>query len=456
MRSNVSRNFVFIFFQDLVLLSAIALACYLRFLWDEFDLFTYSKLGGALVVFGVVKLSYHYFDMYEVALHISFREFFKNLLKAHISAVLVLSVVYYVYPPAIIGQYILAVSIMLGLVGTMLYRLLWGEISEESSFMQDMVVLGTGRAAQKVLEDVIRYSNSGYKVVGVVDDEVHNPGDVMGFPYIGKSSDLETICQRQRVDVITVALDEQRGKLPTSALMNVKMQGVRIIDNVTFHERFTGKVVLESLRPSWFVFTDGFKVKRLRLYTKRVFDVFTATFGLFMSSPLWITMAVLVKLTSQGPILYRQERVGLGGRVFQLLKFRSMRVDAEASTGPVWAAEGDPRVTPIGKFIRRFRVDEIPQMYNVLREEMSFIGPRPERPYFVKRLSKEVKYYGQRHVVKPGITGWAQVRYPYGATIEDAREKLQLDLYYIKHTNMGFDIKILLETMKTLFRKMAR
>ncbi len=447
---------MFTLFQDLILLASFGGAAYLRYSWDQFDLFNYQKLGGLLIIFGIIKLCFHYFNLYEVALHISFREFAKNLLKGFITAVLLLTLIYYVYPPAIVGQYILALGVVLGMVSTILYRLLWGEISEESSFTQNVLVLGTGKAARLLLEDVLRYSGSGFKIVGVVGEGGGAPKDLMGFPLIGQTRDLLALSRSWRVDLIVVALDEQRGNMPVAELMPVKMAGVRIIDNISFHEQFTGKIVLESLRPSWFIFTDGFKVGRLRLFTKRAFDVFFAVLGLIVSAPIWVTTAVLVKLSSPGPVLYRQERVGLNGRTFELLKFRSMRADAEKATGPVWAAEADPRITPVGRVIRQYRIDEIPQMYNVLKGEMSFVGPRPERPFFVDQLARELPYYHQRHVVKPGITGWAQVRYPYGATVDDAREKLQLDLYYIKHTNLSFDLKILTETVKTLFKKMAR
>jgi sugar transferase (PEP-CTERM system associated) len=456
MRSNFFRNFVFILFQDLILLAAFFTAAYLRYLWDQFDLFTFRKMGGLLIIFGVTKLAFHYFNLYEVALHISFRQFAKNLLKALIAAVLLLTVIYYVYPPAIVGQYILAMSVLLVMLGTILYRLLWGELSEESSFTQKVLVLGTGRAARLLLEDVLRYSESGYRIVGVVSESSEGPKDLMGFPIIGQTSDLLSLIHVRRVDLLVVALDEQRGNMPVAELMPVKMAGVRIIDNIAFHEQFTGKIVLESLRPSWFIFTDGFKVGRLRLVTKRVFDVFFASLGLIVSAPVCLLFAILVKATSRGPLFYRQERTGWNGREFDLLKLRSMFENAEDETGPVWAAEADPRVTPVGRFIRQYRIDEVPQMWNVLKGEMSFVGPRPERPVFIEQLARELPYYHQRHVVKPGITGWAQVRYPYGATVDDAKEKLQLDLYYIKHTNLGFDLKILVETLKTLFRKMAR
>jgi sugar transferase (PEP-CTERM system associated) len=456
MRSNVSRNFLFIFLQDLILIGCVCLATQLRYIYDVFPVFTIHRLTGLGVMYLVIMLFYHYFDLYEIAIHISFQEFFSNLLKAYIAAIVVLTILYYGYPPLKVGDYIPALSVPLGIFASLLFRILWNSLSDESSFTQRVIVLGTGRAAQAVLEDVLRYVHSGYEVLGVIAEGPVPRDEIMDFPILGTIAELPRLSRERPMDMVIVALDDQRGNLPTDELMDLKMAGVRVVDNVNFHELFSGKITLESLRPSWFVFSDGFKVSRLRLFVKRGFDIFAALAGLALAMPLILLFSFLIKVTSRGPLLYKQERVGKAGRTFNLLKFRSMRTDAESATGPVWAAENDARVTAVGRFIRRFRIDEIPQMWNVLQGQMSFVGPRPERPFFVKQLAAVLPYYNQRHVVKPGITGWAQVRYPYGASIEDAREKLQLDLYYIKHTNLGFDLKILLTTTKTLFTKMAR
>jgi sugar transferase (PEP-CTERM system associated) len=455
MRSNTSRSFVFTVFQDLILIGCIAGAGYMRWLYDAYPI-TLDTLSSFGLLYVVIKLCYHYFDIYEVSLHISFREFFTNLLKAFIGAIVIMTVVDSVWETARTSDYVLTVTVPISIFATIMYRLLWNEVSKESSFTQRVVVMGSGRAAQNVLEDVLRYSHSGYEVLGVASERHTDAEDVLGFPVLGHAKELIKLANESPMDMVIVALDEQRGMLPIEELMELKLTGVRVIDNVTFHELFSGKIILESLRPSWFVFTDGFKVDRLRLFLKRSFDLVSASVGIIFSAPIWMSTVVLIKLTSRGPILYRQERIGRMGEPFLLLKFRSMYTDAEEKSGPVWAAENDSRITPVGRFIRRFRIDEIPQMWNVLKGEMSFAGPRPERPFFVKQLSAVVSYYNQRHVVKPGITGWAQVRYPYGASVEDAREKLQLDLYYIKHTNLGFDIKIILNTAKILFDKMAR
>jgi exopolysaccharide biosynthesis polyprenyl glycosylphosphotransferase len=218
----------------------------------------------------------------------------------------------------------------------------------------------------------------------------------------------------------------------------------------TVYEEFTGKIALENLRPSWLIFSEGFRKTRVLLATKRAVDITGALAGLLLASPLLAITAALVKLTSPGPALYHQKRVGLHGREFTVHKFRSMRQDAEAGTGAVWATAGDARVTAVGKFIRRTRLDEIPQLWNVLIGDMSMVGPRPERPEFVGQLTDQIPFYGLRHSVRPGVTGWAQVRYTYGASVEDAMEKLQFDLFYIKHMTIAFDLFVLLSTVKTV------
>jgi len=451
-----SRSFVFTIFQDLILIGCIALAAHLRYLYEPYPVFTATKLSAFIIMFLAIKLCFYYYELYEITLHTSFREFFSNILKAFIAAILIITVIYSFFPTTKVGDYILILLVPLSIFSTIMYRLLWNEFSRESSFAQRVVILGTKRAARAVLEDVLRYSHSGYEVQGVISEVKTEREDLLGFPILGHAKELPRIYEDYPIDMIIVALDEQRGNLATEELMELKLAGVRILDNVSFHELFSGKIILESLRPSWFVFTEGFKVSRLRLFLKRGFDVLAATLGLIVAAPLTLFVGFLIKITSKGPMLYRQERVGLGGKTFQLLKFRSMYTDAETHSGPVWAEKNDKRITPIGRFIRRFRIDEVPQMWNVLKGEMSFVGPRPERPYFVKQLSATIPYYNQRHIVKPGITGWAQVRYPYGASVEDAREKLQLDLYYIKHTNIGMDLKIIVATIRVMFDKMAR
>jgi len=244
-----------------------------------------------------------------------------------------------------------------------------------------------------------------------------------------------------------VALDERRGSLPVDELLQCRLKGIHVDDGVSFSERLLGKLSVESLPPSSIIFSNGFRGVLVYRGIKRWLDLFASLFGVILFLPLYILIALAIKLDSRGPVFYRQERVGQDGRLFSLIKFRSMTVDAEKD-GPVWAVVNDQRVTRVGRWIRKLRLDEIPQLINVLKGEMSLVGPRPERPYFVKRLEKEIPFYSHRHVVKPGITGWAQILYPYGATREDTQEKLKYDLYYIKHLSPMMDLRIITETAK--------
>jgi len=236
-------------------------------------------------------------------------------------------------------------------------------------------------------------------------------------------------------------------------LLDMKLSGVTFDHLASVYEEYTGKIAIEHLRPSWLVFSGGFRKTQTLLAAKRVVDIATATIGLLLSWPLMILVALGIKLTSPGPILHHQRRVGLNDRIVTIHKFRSMRPDAEAKTGAVWSQVNDPRVTPIGRFIRRTRLDELPQLWNVLIGEMSFVGPRPERPEFVEGLTESIPFYGQRHVIRPGLTGWAQVRHSYGASVADSIQKLQYDLFYIKNMSIAFDLFIILETVRTVLMR---
>jgi sugar transferase (PEP-CTERM system associated) len=281
---------------------------------------------------------------------------------------------------------------------------------------------------------------------------VLNPG------VVGAIDDIPMLVSKLNVDRVVVSLADARGKLPMDRLLDIRLDsGVTFDHLASVYEEYTGKIAVENLRPSWLIFSEGFRKTRLLLATKRVLDVVFSAAGLLLGAPIMLLVALAVRCTSSGPVLYRQRRVGLHGRDFTVQKFRTMREDAESGTGPIWSTANDKRVTSIGGFLRRTRLDEMPQLWNVLRGEMSFVGPRPERPEFVQQLTERIPFYGQRHVLKPGLTGWAQVRYTYGASVEDAIEKLQYDLYYIKNLSIALDVVIVLETIKTvLTRKGAR
>ncbi|MEQ1892475.1 MAG: TIGR03013 family XrtA/PEP-CTERM system glycosyltransferase, partial [Planctomycetota bacterium] len=270
----------------------------------------------------------------------------------------------------------------------------------------------------------------------------------------GPREPLQELAARLRVDQIVVAFEERRGNLPTDELLKCRLGGIFVQEAESFYERLTGKIPAEAMRPSYLIFNTGFDMHPLAATAKRLCDFTLSALGLLVLWPVMLLVALAVRLDSPGPVLFRQERTGQRGRPFTLCKFRSMRTDAEKLTGPVWATENDPRVTKIGRFIRKTRLDELPQLFNILSGSMSLVGPRPERPHFVAELAHKIPYFNQRHIAKPGLTGWAQINYPYGNTVEDALQKLQYDLFYIKYQSLLFDLSILFNTVKTvLLRK---
>ncbi len=270
----------------------------------------------------------------------------------------------------------------------------------------------------------------------------------MNTRVIGSYDQLSEIIEREGIDKIVIALSDRRGTLPMEILLNCKLRGINVEDVATFYEQVSGKIMLENLRPSWLVFSEDFFISPLSRALKRLQDIVLAVVGGVMALPLAVVVAVLVRLDSHGPIFFTQERVGQDGHSLTLIKFRSMQDDAEAITGPIYADADDARITRIGRVLRRMRLDELPQLFNVFKGDMSFVGPRPERRYFVEQFEKDIPYYTRRLSVKPGITGWAQVKYPYGANSDDAVEKLRLDLYYVKNMSFLLDLFILLKTVK--------
>jgi sugar transferase (PEP-CTERM system associated) len=375
-----------------------------------------------------------------------------HLVQATLSAGLVLALVYFGAPTLRVGRGILAIHLALSALGLLLWRHLHLAIWGHESLRETVLILGTGQSAQQIAREMLRREPVTYRVLGFLGEHPSEVGRSLVNPsVIGTLQDLPGFAEKEDLTSIVVALEDFRGRLPVAELMQCKMAGIRVLDAPTFFERLTGKILVKSLRPSWFVFSEGFNKPRLFRKTKRVLEFAVAFLCLVLVSPLLGLLAVLIRLESSGPVFYRQERVGEKGRLFTLFKLRSMSVDAEAKTGPVWAnANGDPRLTRLGGLLRALRLDEVPQLLNVLRGEMSFVGPRPERPHFVEKLRTVIPFYDERHSVKPGITGWAQIKFGYGSNIEDAEEKLQYDLYYIKHMSWLFDVAILFHTVKVM------
>ena len=317
--------------------------------------------------------------------------------------------------------------------------------------LPDFCLNHCSKEARKIAEDLLCHQPFRYDLKGFIDDVYKEPSiSILHARILGNYAQLQDIVERENIDKVVVALSDCRGKLPMETLLACKLQGVEVEEGATFYEQDCNKIMLENLRPSWLVFSQGFSISPHLCFLKRLADILLSVLGLVLAAPLMIFVAILIKIDSPGSVFYRQQRIGQQGKCFTLIKFRSMRDDAEAVTGPIFADKDDIRITRVGRLLRTTRVDELPQLLNVLRGEMSFVGPRPERPFFVEQFAKEIPYYTQRLSVKPGITGWAQVCYPYGATIEDAMEKLRLDLYYIKNMSLLLDLCIMMKTLKII------
>ena len=324
-----------------------------------------------------------------------------------------------------------------------------------SFFAERTLVLGTGAMAA-TMEHLIANSHGKYSLLGFISGPLENTS-VPPSQILGDVENIVEIAQREHASLIIIALGERRGNLSADKLVNCKLVGIRILDYPTFYERITGKIPVEHITPSWLVHRSGYLITPFIRILKKFVDVFCALILLLLCLPLLPVIALAIKLDSPGPVFYSQKLVGLNGEVFHIFKFRSMGQDSERETGAAWAQENDPRVTRFGQFMRRTRVDELPQLLNVLMGDMSFVGPRPERPEFVTEISQLTPYYLQRHAIKPGITGWAQVMYPYGGSLGDAVEKLRYDLYYINHLSLFLELLILFETIKiVLFRRGGR
>ena len=315
-------------------------------------------------------------------------------------------------------------------------------VAQQRYFRERVYVLGTGDRAQRLLNGLRRRSELGVEVVGWT-------GNIEGeLTRETVASHLVGLAKERGVHRVIVAMSDRRGTLPVEELLALRLAGVKVEEATSWLERISGRIEVEHLYPSWLIFAEGFRFSTFNRVLRRVLNFSGALIGLVLCLPLLPFVALAVKLSSKGPVFYRQKRVGQGGEIFHCYKFRTMRQDAEADSGATWALDDDPRITRGGKFLRSLRLDEIPQLWCVLKGDMHFVGPRPERPEFVEWLSREIPYYGVRHVVRPGITGWAQVQYKYGNTLEDAREKLQYDLFYIKNASIGLDTLIMLQTIK--------
>ncbi|MGE3844099.1 MAG: TIGR03013 family XrtA/PEP-CTERM system glycosyltransferase [Vicinamibacterales bacterium] len=440
--------------EHALIVSAVLVAARLRLGPDVWVSFVDEYLLARAVLIAVVlQICLHYSDLYDLRQTADRRDLLTRLVQSVGAASMTLAFLYYWIPDLVIGRgvFLIAAGLIIGLVAG--WRLVFDWLSLRVGPAERLLIVGTTGAAVDLARELFeRRQELGVELVGFVDQDPSKVGTAVLNPgVVGHVADIPRIVRERHVDRVVVSLGDARGKLSMDQLLEMKLKdGVSFDHLASVYERYTGKIAVENLRPSWFIFSPEFRRNRFYLRVKRAMDLLGGLTGLLLASPLMLLTALGVRLTSAGPVFYHQRRVGQDGTVFTVHKFRSMRVDAEAGTGAVWAVENDPRVTAFGRFMRKTRLDELPQLWNVVKGDMSLVGPRPERPEFVEDLTQTIPFYGQRHVVKPGLTGWAQIRYAYGSTVEDALEKLQYDLYYIKNLSAVFDVYIMLETAKTV------
>lgn len=452
------RNLFFVLGEGLVILGSILLSAWLiRGDVLTFDWFSLLKL---CLVCLVLQICLYYNDLYDFKVAVGFKELGLRLLQALGFAAVLLAGVYFAYPPAMIGRGIFEFSLVLLIFLIVSWRYLYNLILQRGLFNERIMIFGSGALSRDIVAEIRDKIDCGYSIALSVCETAEAQcieGVVSVMPNPDGRYDLADRAKALGIHKIIVALEEKRGRMPTRELLQCRLHGVEVLDGNSFFEMLTGRLIVKNLNPAWLIFSEGFQKSPLQRFLKRIVDITLSVLLLVILAPILFLGAVLIKLDSKGPVFFSQERVGRGRRPYMVHKFRSMIADAEKSTGPVWAETDDPRITRVGQVMRKLRFDELPQLWNVLRGEMSFVGPRPEREVFVRDFENQIPYYGARWTVKPGITGWAQINYPYGASVEDAIEKLNFDLFYIKNMSFLIDLLIILRTIKiVLFSRGAR
>lgn len=454
--------FLLLFVEVLVLLGAAYIGAAVRML--EYDgisaanhldhFFTSALAFTVAIIFSMSAMGMYQLDFDEGLRH----PFFMKLMPSFLMGFAILALVFYMAPELSFGRGTMALTFVLAGVGIFAARMVFFKSSEARFLQSRIMFLGGGPLARECSDLATRNMNyHRYEIVGFVP----SPTEELCVPQsslltVRDGDSLVSLARQHNVSEVVVSIQNRRGGFPIKQLLDCKLQGIKVTDAATFFERETCQIRVDSLQPSWLVFGGGFDQSFARTFMKRCFDLACSLMILLVAFPIMVLAAIAVWLEDRGPVFYSQERIGKDGKVFRVHKFRSMHADAEKGGKPQWAAQNDPRVTRVGNFMRKTRIDELPQIFNVFRGEMSFVGPRPERAYFVEQLIEVVPYYNVRHSVKPGITGWAQVRYGYGSSAEDALQKLQYDLYYVKNNSLFLDILILINTLKVVLFRSGR
>ena len=453
------RNILFVLIEGGIIFGSVLLSTVILTYSDSylFDLLLVLRIALITVV---CQICLYYYDLYDFSIACSYMETGIRLFQALGVTSIALAFVYFFFPLAILDQKIFILSLVFLLVFVIGWRIGYIHILNRGLFNENIIILGSGELAIEIYREIERNIDCGYTVSAMIPDAGQT-----GFPVeidhsveiLAQEAPLGDVVRRVNATKVVVALKEMRGHFPADELVACRTKGVEILSGSTFYETLSGKVVVNQITPSWLIFSDGFKKSWFRTVLKRAEDIVLSLFLMIWLLPLLILVGLLIKLDSRGPLFFVQERVGQHKKNYMMRKFRSMVEDAERETGPVWAKDNDVRVTRVGRVIRKFRIDELPQLWEVLTGKMSLVGPRPEREFFTRELEAKIPFYSQRFNVKPGITGWAQISYEYGASIEDAVEKLNYDLFYIKNMSITLDCVIILRTVKTvLFGKGAK
>jgi sugar transferase (PEP-CTERM system associated) len=446
-----ARTVFLLLCEALIVSGCFALASWLVLREDTWLVLNYEF--GALKILGITAISLifsYYFDLYEPQLVTGRQEIYFRILLVLGFDCFVVWILLLVFPESEISGrgsvYVLGIAILAPVL--ILWRRVYEWLLSQRLFREEVYVLGGGTLAKSIVTTLAERKELGMEVVNWQEVFTDDPTERKAL-WTQQLTALDSDISLSR---IIIALENERGELPVEELLNHRFRGVVVEDAMTIIERLTGRIPLEGLRPAAFLYGKGFRLRRSMQVARQFISVLASATGLLVFAPFFPFVALAVKLSSPGPMFFLQTRVGLNGRHFQVIKFRTMRTDAEAG-GAKWAVKNDPRVTRVGMILRKTRLDEVPQLWNVLKGDMGFVGPRPERPEFTPMLIESIPYYELRHLIRPGLTGWAQIRYGYGATIEQARTKLEYDLYYLKHMSLGLDLFIMFETIKTIVRR---
>jgi sugar transferase (PEP-CTERM system associated) len=439
------RKLILLIGEALIVWTSFLLGAVYELREDSYLVLNYE--GGyfkILAVTAMVLLCSHWFDLYDTSLLNTKGELYFRLLLVPGLLAFLLAGVSYVRPNYLLGSGSAAVGLAILTIALIGWRMGFSWLVQLPILVERIYVLGTGDRAQRLVQGLRKNPELGIEVASWT-------GKLEGAVTLDAvAAHLMEVVNKQKVHRVIVAMPDRRGTIPMRELLDLRMRGVKIEEATSWLEKMSGKIEVENLYPSWLVFAQGFRRSSAFIIVRRFLSIVISMTGLILAAPLFPLVLLIVKLDSKGPAFYTQRRVGKGGTIFKVIKFRTMRQDAEANGGAQWAGANDPRITRVGRFLRSSRLDEIPQLWCVLKGDMAFVGPRPERPEFVEWLSKEIPYYGVRHMVRPGLTGWAQIKYKYGSTVEDAREKLQYDLFYIKNASIGLDLLIMFQTIKTV------